>query len=68
MQPSEKSNKILEPKRKNRVLIVASMLGCYALSFAPDEFVPIAWMSEVLAYAMLIGILANYIYDGDSER
>ncbi|MEO0743179.1 MAG: hypothetical protein AAF089_16465 [Bacteroidota bacterium] len=44
------------------------MLGCYALSFAPDEFVPIAWMSEVLAYAMLIGILANYIYDGDSER
>ena len=68
MASSETPGQIFEPKRKNRVLIVASLVGLYALSFVPEEWggvMPLA--SRVLAAAVLVGVLANYIHDGEPE-
>jgi hypothetical protein len=51
-----------------RILIVASMIGLYALGFVPEEWggaMPL--VSRVLAVLVLIGVLANYIYDGEAE-
>ncbi len=68
MEPAEPSTQIFEPKRKYRVLIVGSLVGLWALGFVPAEWggvMPL--MSRVLAVVVLLGVLANYIYDGEPE-
>lgn len=68
MKPTETSDQIFEPKRKNRILIVASLVGLYALGFVPEEWggvMPV--VSRVLATLVLVGVLANYVYDGATD-
>ena len=56
-----------EPKRKNRVKMVAGMVFVYTLSLIPPPWNPLGEISKASAFVILGFIIVNYIYDGEPE-